>query len=84
MANGCLIGGSIANQGIWIIGPNDPNWASPPAGWRTQKAVTFVGVGTSQWAGTSYLPACYLYGCSETDINKPVIWLSGTNSPYPI
>lgn len=41
------VGGEVANQGIWIIGPFDPDFASPPAGWRQQKIVEFIGRGSA-------------------------------------
>lgn len=70
---------SIAGQGIWLMGPNDPNYASPPSGWRKMKAgaVSFVGVsGTSIGSGTSVSkPATPIQAGSSA--TNPSIWLSG-------
>ena len=30
-------------QGVWIMGPNDPNYGNPPTGWRKLKSAKFVG-----------------------------------------
>src|SRR5207302_9093912 len=45
IANGSYVGGEVTQQGIWIVGPGDPLYASPPLGWRKQKVVRFVGAG---------------------------------------
>src|SRR5437660_7830290 len=52
IASGSFVGGTIANQGVWIVGPNDPSYNSPLPGWRKQKMVRFVGVG--QTAGVQF------------------------------
>jgi hypothetical protein len=57
--------------GIWIMGSIDPNYASPPAGWRKQKAVNFQGVGLN--------PVAVNCGGGQADNVHPCIWLSGTN-----
>src|SRR5262249_19539424 len=43
-------------QGIWIMGSSDPNYASPPAGWRKMKTggpVYFVGLSANASPGAS-------------------------------
>src|SRR5947208_1447060 len=47
ITGGSFVGGTIANQGIWIVGPNDPSYNSPLPGWRREKSVRFVGVGSN-------------------------------------
>jgi hypothetical protein len=42
---GVAIGGPVAGQGLWILGATDPNFASPPTGWLTEKQVHIIGVG---------------------------------------
>lgn len=87
IADGSRVGGEVAGQGIWLLGGGDPNYSSPPAGWRQVKRVAFMGIpgtadiqfampsagingGQAGGAGTPY---------SGTD--KPLVWLSGTNTP---
>lgn len=62
---------SVAGCGIWIMGPNDPNFGSPPTCWRKVKPVTFVGAG-----GTN--STTHILAGSAADQNHPAIWLSGT------
>jgi hypothetical protein len=69
---------STAGQGIWILGSGDPNFASPPTGWRKFKPTRFIGTGgvaTSQNA-TSGVATAILAG-SQSNPNVPAIWLSG-------
>jgi len=69
---------STAGQGIALIGPTDPNFASPPAGpgWRTFKSVSFIGVGgSSRGSGTSTIGPVVRVNCGGA--TNPAIWLSG-------
>ncbi|HEY7372098.1 MAG TPA: hypothetical protein VIF57_07945 [Polyangia bacterium] len=93
IADGSWVGGEVANQGIWIVGPDDPAYSSPPAGWRQGKArVHFIGIGT----GTSPIViqfgrpgAASVVGGRPTDTTqgwvrdsmKPAIWISGWSEP---
>lgn len=68
-------------QGIWIMGATDPNYASPPPGWRRVKPnVNFIGV-----AGTSHQANAHDGGqvgiLAGTSRNQPCIWLSGVGGP---
>ena len=48
--------GSPPGCGIWIMGPGDPNYASPPAGWRKKLGATpiyILGVGAASTAGSN-------------------------------
>jgi len=76
----------LANTGMWLIGPNDPNFATPPTGsfaWHVP--LTLEGV-----AGTSYSNAngsgalTCITGASGTDPTKPAMWFSGTNIPIRV
>jgi hypothetical protein len=79
---GVAVGGAVANQGLWLIGPNDPSFASPPTGWRQQKRLRVVGVGVGSNASNSLGgPAVAIDGGSGSDLAKPALWLSGTNQP---
>jgi hypothetical protein len=76
------IGGAVANQGLWILGPQDPQYGSPPAGWRQQKRIRLIGIGTGDHVGNGLGgPAVGLLGGSSSDPAKPAIWVAGTNAP---
>lgn len=81
IATGALVGGEVANQGIWLLGSMDPNYSSPPAGWRLAKAVHFKGV-PSQEGQFLRKPIAYFSGGQTgawaSDYMKPAIWLSGS------
>jgi hypothetical protein len=70
----CAQGGSFINatsttgQGIWIMGAADPNYSSPPVGWRKAKPVHFLG-------------ACG--NISNQQGSKPVVSISGGSSTAP-
>jgi len=94
IADGSWVGGEVPNQGIWLIGPSDPSYASPPAGWRVQRArVRFIGIGVGfspslpiQFARPG---AATVVGGGPLDVTqgwvrdnlKPCIWLAGTSEP---
>lgn len=82
IADGSFVGGEVAQQGIWIIGPADPSYASPPSGWRQQKSVDFIGVSTESTTQFG-MPGAWFYGGTSTfaydSTSKPCIWLAGTN-----
>jgi len=79
IADNTNIGGEVSNQGIWLIGPNDPNWGSPPTGFRAVKPVEFIGVGSTNSIQFGF-PSAKING-SAYDEDKPVIWLAGTGVP---
>jgi len=71
---------STPGQGIWIMGPGDTNYATPPAGWRLAKngglcQVAFIGVpgALQDQNAMSGLQAIFVGGSNST----PAIWLSG-------
>jgi hypothetical protein len=64
-----------AGCGIWIMGSEDPNYARPPAGWRKEKAISFVGgMGTGNGAPSHDYQTRVAAGGS--DLKHPGIWLS--------
>ena len=75
--------GSSANPtsgaGIWLMGPTDPNYASPPAGWLKCGgcSVDFIGVANTAGNPNGHSPLAKVYGGSATDRNHPSLWLSG-------
>jgi len=68
------------DRGLWIVGPNSANYASPPTGWRQQKQLTLIGVG-SDYQANMHAGGAGLAGGSGTDLLKPTLWISGTNVP---
>lgn len=84
IGDACKVGGEVSQQGIWLVGPNDVNYASPPTGWRQQKNVRFIGqpagIGLVQFAKPS---ATFLGGTTTfayDGTTKPAIWLAGTSA----
>jgi len=66
-----------AGCGIWIMGSADPNYAHPPAGWRKEKAISFVGgMGTGGGAFSHDYQTNIAAGGSDS--KHPGIWLSST------
>ena len=71
-------GGPVSGQGFRLLGHNDPNFASPPSGWLTEKPVSIICSGPSQWDSNQPQPACIITGESQT---QPAFWISGTSDP---
>jgi cell division septation protein DedD len=67
-----------AGCGIWIMGSGDPNYSRPPAGWRKEKPISFVG-----GMGTRGEPSSHDYQTNlqagGSDSKHPGIWLSWAN-----
>jgi hypothetical protein len=79
---GVNVGGTVPNQGLWLIGPQDPLYGTPPAGWRQQKRLRLIGVGIGVHGGNAIGgPAVGINAGSGTDLAKPAIWIAGTNIP---
>ncbi len=77
------VGGPMGSQGIWIMGPADPNFASPPAGWLKETgALSIVSVGgTGSGANSPAGPTSLISG-DTSDSTKPALWLSGVGFRY--
>ena len=78
--NNLVAATSTAGQGIWIAGPNDPNYSDLPAGWRQAKPVSFIGVGGGTWQGQGHIPQTPIAAGSSTSNTEPAIWLSSTSA----
>ncbi len=66
-----------AGCGIWIMGPADPNYAHPPAGWRKEKPISFVGgMSTGGESSPGYQTNIASGG---SDSKHPGIWLSSAD-----
>ena len=83
---GAVTANDVPGGGIWIMGPNDPNYKNPnffpPNGpWRRLKApsVRFVGVASSSQQQNGHKGGIVHIGAgSSRDNNHPCIWLSAT------
>jgi len=71
-----------SGAGLWLMGPGDPNYSSPPAGWLRGIGATvqFIGVGCQVSGANSKNGQCLVTGGSNADNGHPQIWLSGANS----
>lgn len=81
--NICAAGGAFVNAStdtppaIWLMGPNDPNYASPPAGWRHVKPTYFHGVCGNTFAQQGNTPFILVAAGNST---TAAIRLSSLNS----
>jgi len=70
-----------AGAGIWLMGPNDPNYASPPAGWLRAPAggqgLHIIGVGCHSFLGNATSPACAVSNITNATAG---LWISSTNN----
>lgn len=73
---------SVAGAGIWLMGPNDPNYKSPPLGWLRLPGggLQIIGVGGKANAADSRIGQCSILAGNSADNNHPAIWLSSTSS----
>ena len=74
------------DAGIWLLGPNDPNYLHPPAGWLQCNgcSINVIGMGDAPGGPNGHKPRAHLVGGGNTDRNHPGIWISGINSPIYI
>jgi hypothetical protein len=72
--------------GIWIFGPNDPNYLRPPIGWLQCNgcSISIIGVGDSGGGPNGHKPRAQLIAGGNASRNHPGIWISGTNNPIYI
>ena len=66
-----------ANAGLWLMGANDPNYASPPAGWlRWSGSLSVIGVSKTGSGPNPHIGRAYLIGGGNADLNHPGVWVS--------
>ncbi|HEV2287400.1 MAG TPA: hypothetical protein VGR81_00440 [Candidatus Acidoferrales bacterium] len=78
LAQNAAFGGPVTGQGLEILGPNDPNFSSPPSGWLVMKNVSIVCDGAGNNGSSGQTPSCNVTG---NDSNHPAIWISGQSRP---
>ena len=68
---------------VWIMGPKDPNYQSPPPGWLRSNgaALRIEGVGRGNYGPNGHRVRSKLEAGSNRDTKHPGIWLSQTQSP---
>ena len=76
-------GGPAANQGMWIMGSGDPNFATPPSGWlkwnpSAGQSLTIDCLGKDSGAAHGHETACVINGGGSTDLVHPALWISST------
>jgi len=71
-------GGTPSYAGLWMVGPSDPNYASPPAGWRQQKALNIIGTGDFH-GNFEHGPSKALIFAPSQDPAYPTFRFSGVN-----
>ena len=72
------------NAGIWLMGPKDPNYANPPAGWLkcNNCSVSVIGIANSGGGPNGHKPRVMLTAGGDSDRNHPAIWISAANGLY--
>jgi len=75
---------STAGCGISLMGPSDPNYASPPPCWikvpSGNNALAIIGISAGASGPNAQMPRALLIAGSSADRNHPGIWLSGTQA----
>jgi hypothetical protein len=72
--------------GLWLMGPTDPNFASPSPCWIKVATISgftlkLSGIPTSNYGPNPHAGRAALLGGSGTDINHPGIQISGVTAP---
>ena len=75
-----------ANAGVWLMGPNDPNYSSPPTGWlkcpNNTCLPTIIGVATAPAGPNGHKAKAFIGAGSGADPNHPAIWLSNVSGVW--
>jgi hypothetical protein len=75
------VGGPVANQGIWLMGANDPNFASPPPGWlkwpNSWTTLKIMGYDPMVGGANGRDTMAQVRGCgTQHTAPTPCLWLS--------
>lgn len=71
---------STTGQGIWLMGPADPNYSSPPPGWRKLKPVSFIGVARNMFSQQGHETVTSILCGNASVANQPGIWISSSST----
>jgi hypothetical protein len=74
------------NKGIWLMGPKDPNYNRPPAGWLQCNGCTVNVLGVPNYASgpNGHKNKVLALWGGGSDRDHPAIWLSATQQPIYI
>ena len=75
---------TISGAGLWLMGPNDPNYANLPVGWLRAPSggLNIIGVGGTNSGPNPHIPRATLNGPpSSSGRNNPGIWVSAYAGP---
>jgi hypothetical protein len=79
---------SISGCGIWLMGTNDPKYASPPPCWfktrQGSNGLRIVGIQAQTYGPNGQAPAAAINGGSNVDRSHPLIWISALNGSLEI
>jgi hypothetical protein len=69
----------FANTGIWLMGPSDPNYASPPTGWlrvsnNAGQGINIVGVPNAQGGPNPHTPIVTMSKGNGSFSGDPAFW----------
>jgi hypothetical protein len=74
--------------GIWLMGTNDPNYASPPPCWlkttQGSNGLRIIGISSQTYGPNGQAPAAAINGGSNVDRSHPLIWISALNGSVEI
>ena len=74
--------------GIWLMGTNDPNYASPPPCWlkttHGSNGLRVVGISAQTYGPNGQAPAAAINGGSNVDRSHPLVWISAINGSVEI
>jgi hypothetical protein len=74
-------GGPVTNQGMWLMGPVDPNYSSPPSGWLKfsgSPAITLDCLSTNLVGAHAHIAHCgFAAGTWTSPGPYPSVWISG-------
>src|SRR5215470_2197554 len=78
-------GGPAASQGLWIMGPNDPNYSRPPKGWlRVTGPIVIDCLGKNSQAAHGHDVNCVMDGGGTGDNVHPAVWISAVSQNIAI
>lgn len=73
-------GGPVSGQGLWLVGPGDPSYNTPPSGWiQVSHPMQLIGVGVDGTTVQNAVKPGVNLNCGSAGDNPP-LWITGTNT----
>jgi len=71
---------SVIHQGLWLMGPNDPNYSNLPTGWLKlpSEALSIIGVPTVNYGPTAHLGRAAIISGDGGNNLAPGVWISSS------